>query len=144
MVVRVTKPDIFQLKEIRDLFRRALSDGAKDPERSIDKLAWAVDKNPGLRIWVGLERGMPKSILVVYLPNDPQTDWPMWDLAAHTGSVDLKKAMITHGVAFLKEAGYNQAWAFNFSGHSDEAYIRSARALGLQVEKRSTMMTVRF
>lgn len=144
MVVRITKAQAFQLPEVRRLFLKPLQSGAKDPQRTIDKLAWAVDKNPGLRMWLGLEGGVPKSILVVYLPNDPQTDWPTWDLAAHEGSVELKKAMIAEGVAFLREAGYNQAWTFNFSGHSDEAYIRAARMLGLRLEKRTTMMNVFF
>ncbi|SRR6266446_6087545 len=142
-VVRLTRPEAFQLPEIRRLFLAALYSGAKNPERSIDKIAARVG-DPALAVFVGLEDGKPKAQLTVYLPGDPQTDWPTFDLGTNEGSLELSKAMIAAGVAFLRAAGYNQAWGFNFSGHSDKAYIRHGRRLGLKLRPRCTMMEIDF
>lgn len=144
-VVRVLKPQAFQLQPIRALIRSALGTVAKNPERSIDKLAWEIGQgNPRLAFFVGLEGGLPKAFVLVALPVDPLTDWPMLDLTANSGSQKLGKATMRPALAFLRQAGYNEALVVNFSGRDDEIYIRAARRVGISLKKRATMMEASF
>jgi hypothetical protein len=142
-VVRLTKPEALLLPEIRRLFQLSLQDGAKNPDRSINKIAASL-ANPNLRVFIGLEGGKPRGQITVYLPADPLTDWPTFDLGANEGSLALGRALVTAGVEFLRASGYNQAWTFNFSGHSDKVWIRGASKFGVKVKPRCTMMTVEF
>jgi hypothetical protein len=147
-VIRVTKPQAFQLPEVRSLFREAILGGPggighRNPERVIDKIAGNL-ASPNLAVFIGLEQGRPLSILSCALPADPETDWPMFDLATHHGSTTLRRAMIAAGIAFFKAAGYNEAIAINFSGHTDNAYIRMGKRIGLKLAKRATVMKVEF
>jgi hypothetical protein len=147
-VVRVIKPAALASTEVRALLRAAILGGPggvghRNPERVIDKIAANLG-SPGLGLFVGLEEGKVVSVLSCALPADPETDYAMFDLAAHHGSTRLRQAMIAAGVAFFKAAGYNEAVAINFSGHEDGAYIRMGKRVGLNLTKHATVMKVTF
>ncbi len=143
MIVRVTKPDAFKLPEIRALFLSALLLG-KDPERSVDKLAERC-LDPRVGIFVGFEQGEPRAQVVVQIPPDPRTDRPLIDLGTNRGgSRALKRDMLAVALAFMRAAGYNQAWFFNGSGHSDKAYLRTAKANGLEARVRCSLIEIDF
>jgi hypothetical protein len=144
VIVRVTKPEAFLLPPVRRLFQAALIRGAKNAERSINKLA-ALAGRPDVGIFIGLERGEPQCGLSIMLPPDPETDRPLLDIGANLGgSPALKRELLGVALAFMREAGYNQAWFFNFSGHSDKAYLRAARAAGMAARVRTSMLEVDF
>ncbi len=143
MIVRVVKPEAFKLPEIRALFLEALLLG-KDPERSVDKLAERCT-DPRVGIFVGLEKGEPRACLSIIIPNDPRTDRPLVDLGTNRGgSPALKREMLAVGLAYMRAAGYNQAWFFNGSGHSDKAYLRTAKANGLEARVRCSLIEIDF
>ncbi len=143
MIVRVTKPEAFKLPAIRSLFLEALGLG-KDPERSVDKLAERA-RDPSVGIFIGLEGGEPRAALSIIIPGDPRTDRPLVDLGTNRGgSLALKREMLKVGLAFMRAAGYNQAWFFNGSGHSDKAYLRTAKANGLEARVRCSLIEIDF
>lgn len=144
MIVRLTKPEALRLPAVRKLFQSALARGALNPERSIDNLASAAGQ-PNVAIFIGLEKGEPRAGIVIVLPGDPITQRPLIDMAANIGgSEELKRGLMAASLAFMRQAGYNQAWFYNFSGHSDKAYLRAARKEGLKARVRTSMLEVDF
>lgn len=141
VIVRMLNPAAAQLPAVRKLFMMALEQGALAPEVSLARVA-ATCQNANCGVFIGLEEGEPKALLVVFLPQDPRTDRPLLDLGACWGSSALKREIWAHGMAFAKSAGYNQAWCFNHSGRSDAAYIRGWRAMGHKAKVRSSLIEV--
>jgi hypothetical protein len=144
-VVRMTKPEAARIPVIRELFMKALSEGALAPEVSYERVIFNV-KNPNVCVLIGLQDGFPRALFVGSLPPDPRTDRPLIDLAANTGSPELGRQVMAVGLDFFRAAGYHEAWCFNHSGHSDEAYLRALKRWGKvkEAKKRSTLVQVDF
>lgn len=141
-IIRLTKPEALYLPLVHELFLKALERGAIDKEASI-RWVWEKlqQKDPHVAVFIGLQDGLPAAMATIVLPYNPKTTRPVLDLLTGNGRPELTRAVIGAGVDFIKRAGYANFWCFNFSKHSDEAYLRAMRRMvGKKGRVRATMM----
>jgi hypothetical protein len=139
-VVRMSKVSAIDLPLIRELFLKALEHGAINPEASIDWYRHHL-ADPQVGVFVGLSGGLPSVLVAVILPYNTKTNRPLLDLLAGDGDPEHTREVLGAAMDFVRRAGYDKFWCFNFSKHSDEAYMRAMRRMvGKAGRIRSTMM----
>lgn len=80
---------------------------------------------PETGIFVGLDGGEPKALLVVFLPQNSL--YPLPQVASfYCKGADskLRSAILNSGVDFVRSAGYNKVWIINRTGKSDEVHAK--------------------
>jgi len=136
----MTRPAAIDLPLVHELFLKGLAHGALNPEASIDWFRKHLgDQQVG--VFVGLQDGLPVNLCCVILPYNPTTNRPLMDLIAGDGDPTRMRTVLAAGMDFMRQAGYDRFWCFNFSEHSDRAYMRAMRRMvGKPGRVRATML----
>lgn len=129
-VVQIKNPATFTIPAIADLLARALaktqniSDDLR-PTVAQDIINMTVD--PNAFIFLGAEDGEFKLVFMGFLPVSNLFPHPTVVSFYSEGSRALRELGKQKLIDYIRESGYNHAWAVNGTGNSDKAWERVFR-----------------
>lgn len=140
-IYRITNPQAFQHPQIRDFFLK----GAEkcqfpDPAACLEHLAKVVP-DPRVACYAVLDPD-PKAFVVLMLPDGPFMLHPQ-ALMVYSEHKPSFQACVLAAVEFAKANGYNKVWALNFTGLSDEGYVKLFSFVG-KVTPKAMLMEFEF
>ena len=81
-------------------------------------------------LFLGMEDGAPKGLVMGYFPDSALFPLPMVTLIYNEGTKALTKAMLQATFDHITANGYSKVWAINTTGKSDKAWIRALTPKG--------------
>ncbi len=130
--IRLTNPQVFQVPEVQDIFRRALTNFTMfhgDFDEAVPELEKLVE-NPMAGVIVGVEKGKFESIGIVLLPTDKFAPIPQVPLFYNEGNMTMKRVLVAKIVDFVAQGGYTKFHAMNTTDKADSIWARSFRRAG--------------
>lgn len=131
-IVRTLNPKALDVPQINALFARAfegsiIADG--DFRSNVDEFRTLI-ADPTSGVFLGAEKGFFKALGIILLPTGKLIPAPQILHFYNEGSLGLKRALMTHGIDFLREKGYNSFWAINGAGIDEKLWKRAFRGAG--------------
>jgi len=130
MIIRVDTPGPLTHPQIIAFLKEA-AEAQSFP--NVEAAAAELDQrisDPDLGVWFGIEEGELVAVCVAMLPVSTFQVRPQVIFAYNKGSSALWLDIGKIVRAWMKAAGFNQAWFVNRSGHRDEVAQRAWKALG--------------
>ena len=91
-------------------------------------------------LFLGMEDGAPKGLVMGYFPDSALFPLPMVTLIYNEGTKALSKKMQEAVVDHISAHGYSKFWAMNATGKSDAVWIRALTPKGVKGRKIATVI----
>lgn len=130
--IRLTNPQVFQVPEVQDIFRRALANFTMfngNFDEAIPELERLV-QNERAGVIIGVDKGVFKGIGIALLPDDKFSPIPQVPLFYNEGDMSMKRAIVTKIVDFIAQSGYTKFHAINTTDKADSIWARGFRRAG--------------
>ena len=130
-VVRLNNPKALLAPPMQELFRKAfdgnpLIAGIDDAPGEYVR----VVTNPAVGLFVGVEKGEFKGLVLVELPGSPLAKMPNVLHFANFGTAKLRDALIQAALDFIVQAGYTRFVTINLTGRGDAVHNRLFKKVG--------------
>lgn len=134
----VKNPKAMEVPAFREMVLRSLDPSPWGPE-AIDEFSNLI-VNPKAQIVVSLENSAFVGISVALLPVSPLDNHPQVIHIYNEGSQGARRELVKATAAGIKDKGYDNFWAINFTGRKDAVWERTFKPEGWEVKPIGSIM----
>ena len=131
-VVRVKNAEGLTMPDLRALVSRALKASlfrVGDTDAVLPEIA-AMVNDPAFGVFIAVEGGKFKGIMVIALPRDALLTLPQITIFYSEGTKAVSSALIDAGLEWVVGSGFSRFWAINVTKRSDAVWARAFRKAG--------------
>lgn len=136
--VEVNNPKVMEVPAFREMVLRSLDPSPWGPE-AIDEISKLI-VDPNAQIVVSMENAAFVGISVALLPVSPLDNHPQVIHIYNEGSIGARRVLVKATAAGIKDKGYDNFWAINFTGRRDEVWTRAFKPEGWEVKPIGSIM----
>ncbi len=132
-VILLRNPRALLVPEVAMLLKRAVEGTDHVAPGGVDTTAkefFDYTTNESMFLFLGMEDGAPKGLVMGYFPDSALFPLPMVTLIYNEGTKALLKTMSKGIVDHITAHGYSKFWAMNATGKSDKAWVRALTPKG--------------
>ena len=141
--VLLRNPRALLIPDVAILIKRAVERTKHVAPGGIDTTAkeffdYTTDED--MFLFLGMEDGAPKGLVMGYFPDSALFPLPMVTLIYNEGTKALSKTMQEAVVDHISTHGYSKFWAMNATGKSGAVWIRALTPKGVKGRKIATVI----
>ncbi len=142
-VILLRNPRALLVPDVAMLIKRAVEGTDHVAPGGIDTTAkefFDYTTDESMFLFLGIEDGTPKGLVMGYFPDSALFPSPMVTLIYNEGTKALSKKMQEAIVEHISAHGYGKFWAMNATGKSDAVWIRALTPKGVKGRTIATMI----